>query len=91
MKKKAPKTVRFDPEQERRISLLAKQMADASFAQALRTVIGKGLEAEWLGSRLDGGSRVLVWRLEDGTVTEQRVPIRNVTVEARRRAFRIVR
>lgn len=29
-KKKTPKSVRFDPEQERRISLLAKQMADAS-------------------------------------------------------------
>lgn len=47
--------------------------------------------AEYLGSRRGEGGRILIWRLDDGTVTEQRCPVFNLTPGAKRRAFRIVR
>jgi hypothetical protein len=47
--------------------------------------------AEYVGARLEGGSRILLWRLADGTVTEQRCPVFNLKVAARRRGIRIMR
>jgi hypothetical protein len=50
--------------------------------------------SEWLGSRLDGADRVLVWRAPDGAVVEQRLPLLNLKDRERARraraAFRIV-
>jgi hypothetical protein len=47
--------------------------------------------AEYLGSRIDGGARILIWRVGEWAYVEQRVPIFNVGVTARRRAFHVVK
>lgn len=47
--------------------------------------------AEYLGHRIEGGARILIWRVGEWAYVEQRVPIFNVNVAARRRALRIVR
>lgn len=46
---------------------------------------------EYLGARIEGSVRVLLWRLGDGGVTEQRVYIYNAGVEQRRKGLRLVR
>lgn len=48
-------------------------------------------EGEYLGSRLEDGARIVVWRVGEWGIVEKRVPIYNVGVAARRRAFRIVK
>lgn len=46
--------------------------------------------ATFLGTRLEDGGRIVVW-IVDGAVVEQRCPLYNVGVAARRRSFHIVR
>lgn len=48
-------------------------------------------EGEYLGSRIEDGARIVVWRVGEWGIVEKRVPIYNVNVEARRRGFRIVK
>jgi hypothetical protein len=48
-------------------------------------------EGEFLGTRLEDGGRIVVWRVGEHAIVEKRVPLYNVGVAARRRAFRIVK
>jgi len=48
-------------------------------------------EGEYLGTRFEDGARIVVWRVGEHAIVEKRVPVYNVKVAARRRAFRVVR
>lgn len=48
-------------------------------------------DGEFLGTRLEDGARVVVWRVGEHAIVEKRVPIYNVNVAARRRGLRIVK
>lgn len=60
-------------------------------ADMMRNGLKAPAGAEYLGARVDGGSRVLLWQLEDRNVIEQRCPIVNLTVLKRRGRLRIVK
>jgi hypothetical protein len=47
--------------------------ADMTFHQLLAPKDG-----EWLGTRIDGASRVIVWRLPNGMAFEQRMPVSRI-------------
>jgi hypothetical protein len=61
-------------------------------ADMARAGVTPPLDADFLGTRLSGGDRIVVYRRgEGGEVIELRCPLWNVNVAARRRSLKLVK
>lgn len=61
-------------------------------ADMARAGIVPPLDADFLGTRITGGDRIVVYqRADGGDVIEVRCSLYNVNVAARRRSFRVLR
>jgi hypothetical protein len=59
-------------------------------ADMARAGISPPADGDFLGTRLEGGARIVVYRV-GADVVELRVPVFNLGVAARRRAFHVVK